>query len=250
MSENPYLPPDADLAKSADELESGSLTRGIDGLYAFTIRQVWSHAWKRSKGAKAPLLLGMLVFGATAWVLTAALARIGLDGQTMINRGDLATGYFVSMVSGVIISPITVPMMAGLIMMAVRRAGGNTIRFGEMFRYFDRVVPLVVLSFLSTVLIYAGLLLCLLPGIYLSVAYTLALPVLVDKNLSPWRALEASRKAIHARWLNVFGLFVATWLFLVLVSIPVITLVWSLPWLLLCIGTLYVIVFGAEETAT
>lgn len=247
MSDNPYAAPKADLSKAFDGLAGGSLQGGIEGRYSLSVDQIWSHAWKSTRGAKAPLVLAMLVFMAASVALSEVLALVGLDGQAYLERGDFVRGYLLTIVSGVILSPVTVPMMAGVVMMAARRAAGRKIRFVEMFAYFDRVVPLVALSVMSTFLMYVGFLLCILPGLYLAVAYSLAAPVLVDKNLGPWQALEASRKAIHQSWFSVCLLIFGTSIIGMVGSIFLITIVWSVPWMMLCFGTLYVTVFGLGD---
>ena len=74
------------------------------------------------------------------------------------------------------------------------------------------------------------MLLLLIPGIYLSIAYRLAIPLVVERGLSPWQALEASRKAISQHWFKVFGLFFVLMLIMLLSMIPLgIGLIWTLP---------------------
>jgi uncharacterized membrane protein len=52
-----------------------------------------------------------------------------------------------------------------------------------------------------------GFLLCLLPGIYLFVAWELFTALLIlDKRLDFWPAMELSRKVITRHWWQVFGL--------------------------------------------
>jgi hypothetical protein len=67
-----------------------------------------------------------------------------------------------------------------------------------------------------------GILLFIFPGIYLSVAYTFALPLIVEKQFNFWKAMETSRKIVTRRWWGVFGFFVVFGFFMLLVSLPVI----------------------------
>lgn len=46
----------------------------------------------------------------------------------------------------------------------------------------------------------------LLPGIYFSVAYTFAIPLVVDRQFEFWPAMETSRKIITRNWIGIFGL--------------------------------------------
>jgi uncharacterized membrane protein len=49
-------------------------------------------------------------------------------------------------------------------------------------------------------------LLCLLPGIYLAVAWVFALPLVIDKKMDFWPAMELSRKVVHRHWWVFFCL--------------------------------------------
>ncbi len=77
--------------------------------------------------------------------------------------------------------------------------------------------------------------------------YYLAFPLIVDKNLGPWEALEASRKAVGKRWFAVFGFAFLLGLINMVAMIPMgIGLVWSVPLSVIAFGILYRNVFGCE----
>ena len=106
-------------------------------------------------------------------------------------------------------------------------------------------MPLFILNILMAVLIYIGFLLLLIPGFYLAIAYMLALPLAMERKLSPWEALEASRKAITQRWFKVFGLMLVLSLIMILSMIPLgIGLIWTFPMFIIAVGILYRTIFG------
>ena len=49
---------------------------------------------------------------------------------------------------------------------------------------------------------------CILPGIYLAVGYTFALPLVIDKKMEFWPAMEVSRRVVHEHWWSVFALLI------------------------------------------
>ena len=51
----------------------------------------------------------------------------------------------------------------------------------------------------------SGLLCCVVPGIYLFVAWWFALPLVIDKRLEFWPAMRLSRKIITLHWWKFFG---------------------------------------------
>jgi uncharacterized membrane protein len=82
------------------------------------------------------------------------------------------------------------------------------------------------------------------------VAYILAIPLVVERKLSPWQALETSRKAITQHWFKVFGLFLVLGVIVLVSAIPLgIGLVWTLPMAIIAIGVLYRTIFGVLPPA-
>ncbi|NDM57784.1 hypothetical protein, partial [Klebsiella pneumoniae] len=78
----------------------------------------------------------------------------------------------------------------GLTMIGIRRAADQPATFNEMFNYFGMLVPLLLTGLLMMLMVYVGFFLLIIPGLYLSVAYMLALPLVAERGLTPWQALE------------------------------------------------------------
>lgn len=73
----------------------------------------------------------------------------------------------------------------------------------------------------------------------------LAIPLVVERGLTPWQALETSRKAITQRWFKVFGLFLLLGLITLVSAIPLgVGLVWTIPLFVIAMGVLYRTIFG------
>jgi uncharacterized membrane protein len=133
--------------------------------------------------------------------------------------------------------------------MGIRRAGGLPVGFDTTFGSFGRAVPALVAGLLSTVLTYIGLILLVIPGVYLVISYCMTMPLIVDRNLSPWEALETSRKAVGKRWFQYFGLLFMVGLLVSLSAIPLgIGLIWTVPWALNVLGVVYRRTFGISQT--
>ena len=76
-------------------------------------------------------------------------------------------------------------------------------------------VQLMLVGLVSTLLTMVGFLLLILPGIYLAVCWSFAIPLVIDKRFEFWPAMELSRKVVHRHWWAVFG-FLLVCLLLVL----------------------------------
>ena len=75
------------------------------------------------------------------------------------------------------------------------------------FTQTQTFVQLMLAGLVSGILESIGLLLCILPGIYLIVAWWLAFPLVIDKRLPFWDAMEVSRKVVSRHWWSFFGFF-------------------------------------------
>ena len=56
------------------------------------------------------------------------------------------------------------------------------------------------MAFVMGILVIIGFLLFIIPGIYLAIGYTMAVPLLVLEEMDFWSALETSRKIVTKNW--------------------------------------------------
>jgi hypothetical protein len=98
-------------------------------------------------------------------------------------------------------------LLGGLAYVFTRRIRGENPQIGDAFNGFSLAfLQLALGGLVSALLISVGLLLCVLPGIYLAVGYTFALPLIIDKKYDFWTAMEVSRRVVHRQWWTMFGL--------------------------------------------
>jgi len=89
-----------------------------------------------------------------------------------------------------------------------------------------------------------------LPGIYLSVAYMMAIPVLIEKKVSPWQALELSRKTVTPQWFSVFLIMLIMGIIVAISAIPLgLGLIWTLPMAYVALGVIYLRLFEGSNRA-
>lgn len=107
----------------------------------------------------------------------------------------------------------------GMSYLGVRRVAGDKVSLKTCFRGVSRycIWTVCLASLMQMVLIWIGFLLLIVPGIYLTFAYLFGLPLVVDRGLSAWDALEVSREAVTRVWWKV------NWVFAIL-ALPVLIL--------------------------
>lgn len=211
----------------------------------FTVSTLIKDAWSYSKGAKGAIWGGVIVM----YLLLIGLGAGGVYLLPMvIGTEDPLTAILAETGFEIIAGFLSYIFTAGIIVIAVNKIGNESFSWKMVFSGFGRLGSLLLLYILQAVLLVIGFLLLILPGIYLSVGYMLAIPLVMIKGMSPWQALEASRKAIHTRWWTVFFSFIAMALITAVSTIPLgIGLIWTVPMFVVLIGILYYHFFGDEE---
>jgi hypothetical protein len=56
------------------------------------------------------------------------------------------------------------------------------------------------------------LVLCMIPGVYLQVAWIFGLPLVADRGMGFWEALGSSRRAVTGHWFKIFALLILAFL--------------------------------------
>jgi hypothetical protein len=215
--------------------------------YDFTIGGLLREAWAKTKGVKGAIWAGSALMYVAMIVIIAGGAMVlpqsGGDGWNPL-----------AMVSDVLFqlfsNAVMVVFSAGIINIGIRRLAGETVGWKMVFDGIPVAGKLIVAGILQTLLIMIGFLLLILPGIYLSVGYCMTIPLIVDRRMSPWQAMEASRKAVHGEWWKIFGLFLVMGVIVFLASLPLgLGLIWVWPMFVVCGALVYRTLFGIERKA-
>jgi len=104
-----------------------------------------------------------------------------------------------------VVNVITPALSAGFLIVAFKLIKGQSTEFGDFFKGFNRFLPIFLTSLVSGIFILIGLVLLVIPGIYLAVAYSFAIAFVVGRNFDFWEAMESSRKIISRNWFSFFA---------------------------------------------
>ncbi len=246
---NIYQAPKADLTeRTVPFAGGGSIEKGIAGDYEFSIRAIIAEAWDKTSGSKGTFWLAFLFYILVMFAVMMASGFVfGLIGMTYTQGDPIGKMIAWMFVSQVVQMALILPLGLGFFMIGLKRASGATVGATEIFGYYPKTLSLLGTMILMYLMVAVGLLLLVLPGIYLMVAYALAMPLVVEKNLSPWQALEASRKAVTHRWFRFVGLSIVVMLITFVAMIPLgVGLIWAYPMMMLVAGIVYRNIFGYE----
>lgn len=228
---------DAESTEKAKEIPVFSLPDKL------SMRALLKQSWIMTRGLKSSIWGGVFLMTIILAGLTTATAYLippfGDPGFGMfdawLNVGSQLVSTFLSMI-----------FVAGLMYIAVRRVSGKSYSWRMIFSGFGRLGQIIVASLLMSVLIVLGFVLLILPGIYLTIGYSLTLPLILDKGLGPWAAMETSRRMIHPKWWQVFGLYVVMYVIYFVSCIPLgLGMIWTIPMFFSLTGVLYHVLIPA-----
>jgi hypothetical protein len=100
---------------------------------------------------------------------------------------------------------LTGPMTAGFFIVARKIHKNEPYDFGAFWKGFDFFVPLMLYTLISTILGTLALIALIIPGIYLFVGWTFAIPFIIFAKMEFWDAMEISRRLVTKKWWNIFG---------------------------------------------
>jgi hypothetical protein len=126
--------------------------------------------------------------------------------QMILNHEFTASGICIVALVTIASSPIYVIFMAGLFKYYLKLIRGEAATIGDAFSGFGPAIgKLILLGLVQNILIWIGCILCILPGIYLMTAWYFAIPLVIDRELGFWEAMETSRKMVNKHWFLVFA---------------------------------------------
>ena len=121
---------------------------------------------------------------------------------------------------GILALLFTGVFQGGIYVLFLKRMRGQPAGFGDAWSGFgEHFVQLLIAGIVMVVLTGLGICCCALPGIYLSVAWMFAIPLIVDKEFRFWDGMEVSRKVVTKYWFQIFLLNLVAYLPAILFAI-------------------------------
>jgi hypothetical protein len=164
-------------------------------------------AWERIKADPATVL-GALVVG---MLVSNAVSFVG-QAVTSIDQKDLTLqiiGGVLSLANAVVATFMT----GGMTMFAIKVARGDPYQFGDIFkggRFFWSILGAELLIGLG---VFFGILLLIVPGILLGLAWAIAIPLVVDREMGAidamkesWRLMQGHKGGMFLFWLLMIPL--------------------------------------------
>lgn len=157
----------------------------------------------------------------------------------------LLTLAFSTWIIGLIVAG---PLTAGFFYIIFNRIRGGNFYLGDIIKGFEVWVPAALADILISIFVGLGFMFLIIPGIIISALYLFAIPLIIEKRMDFWQAMETSRKLVSRNLLefSIFMLLLYVILFIGILLLGVGILV-ALPVVFAAIAYAYVDLFGLEN---
>ena len=206
-----------------------------EGDYELDIGSCFSRSWELVKnnfwpviGVSTLVFFIIMAFNQITELFTGPIIQ-GMIRQHVFSPG----GIFIVVLVSILGAPVYVVLMAGLMKYFLKLIRGEPTAIGDAFAGFGPMTgQLILLGLVMNLLVLIGFVLCIIPGIFLQVAWLFAMALVIDRRMNFWDAMELSRKMVCKHWFIVFA-------FLIVYSLVVMAGV-----IACCIGILVTIPIG------
>lgn len=239
----------------------GSIESATKGEYSLNIEAILKEAWQITLKSRLSINVGLVICLLIA-MFTSMLASTPLGGIEVVIEDPQSMTLL-----NIIVTLVVYPFLAGVEMMGVFHSVGLKTRYQLIFAFLKRGSWVAVCALLTSTFVTIGLALFYLPGIFLAVALSLALPLVVEKRMSPMKAIILCVKATRFQWFKIFAIYLLLALAMIVSALPIAAAVGSelgfiaIAFFLFCLafiapmfynvkGILYREIFGLQMQAS
>lgn len=194
----------------------GSIEKALKGEYSINVSAVLKEAWQTSLHSRKAINLGLLFCLAISLVVVSIAGQYAGGIQALMTHEQYGPG--VNLALTLVVSPFIV----GVELMGVFHAVGIKTKASMVWSFLNKAAFVTLCALLTSTFTSLGFALLIIPGVYLAVALSLVLPLLVLKNLSPLKAIVISLQATRFQWINLFLVYFVLVLALIFTLLPVI----------------------------
>ena len=168
----------------------------------FSIGDAVGFGWETTKNNLGFLILAVLIL----WIVSAIPG--GLQSPFYMSTGAAA-------VAGIIFSLLSI-VVGVFVNMAQIRIGlrfcsGETADFEDLYNEYPKFVDMLIGMILYGLIILAGFILLIIPGIYWAIRYHYVGYLIIDQNMKPVAALKRSGELTRGVWWHLLGFWIVMW---------------------------------------
>lgn len=209
---NPYQAP----ASSWVEAQPAAGEEIIPGSDPIDPMACLKRAWELTKRHFGLLIGAGLIYGILSGGFDAATsAALGLNTQAeleaesefgLASQASVPTGL--ALLQWVLSSLVDLFLGLGLARIGLNLVSGKAADISMLFGEGRKLVPMVAASIMYYAMVVVGLILLIVPGIYLALRFSQFGVAIVDKDMGAIESLQYSARLTEGNKMNLFGLYV------------------------------------------
>ncbi len=191
----------------------GSPDKAVQGDYTLNPNAILKEGWQLTASTKQPILLGLIMVILIGMVFSIITSSY-LGGMEVVIQDANK-----QMVLNLVVTVVLWPFIAGIEMMGISHAIGIKTQANMIFSFLKRSAFIALGALIITSLTSLGFYL-ILPGIYLTVALSLTVPLIVEKRMSPTAAILLSIKATRFQFFKMLHIYLVLFSVLIAALLP------------------------------
>ncbi len=199
----------------------GNIESALKGDYQIDVKAILNEAWQQTLKSRLAINVGLL-FSLMLGILVSFVVSNYLGGIEAVLTNPEA-----SMLLNVVVTIAVWPFVGGVEMMGVLHAIGMKTDVKMTFAFLKRASWVVLCALFTSVLISFGFQLFILPGVFLAVTLSLTIPLVIEKKMTPMKAIVLSIQTLRFKFLSLFFLYSILFMLLVVLFIPLVLLLES-----------------------
>ncbi len=222
MSSIPYAAPQSHWSEPADssDVELSEIQHGsevIDPMDCF------SRGIELTKRKFLPdiLLIGIVYFGCIFGlsIVTSVIELIVTGGQRTSGEMTSVNVFFV-ILNQIVMQVVSIFLQLGLARIGLNLVSGKEVSIGLLFGQGSKLLNAVLASILFYIAVMIGLILLVVPGIYIALRYGQFMNAIVDRDLGVIEAFEYSSSITTNNRLNLFLFWLLALIAFIIGAIP------------------------------
>ncbi|MDD2838390.1 MAG: hypothetical protein PHX59_05485 [Sulfuricurvum sp.] len=228
--------------------------------YDFNIIDIIKASYRQLKGFKVTGWILIIIMAVVTYTLYQAIVLFLPPAE--LNSEQMKQNM---LLFGFLAIPISAPLMTGFFMTIISYTRGEKVSYKSIFKYYPIMWKLSLASlFIHTINkgVFFGInivgnylqigwfvILGYLVSVCIGIIYIFTLPLIADKGLKIWDAMELSRKAIFAHFFKIIFLYLSFIIMMAISAIPLgIGMIWTVPMIFIGFyGLLYRVMFDGIE---
>ena len=219
----------------------GDTNNSLSGQYKFDLSDIFKQAWHLTQQHKWLIVqMVLIVLCIAVGLVVITLNLFGIEDLTQIPAD-------VQRMIDIMLTVLLAPFFTAIMATGVNHAVGGKGRVSHLFNLLPKAAFLGLTSLLIALLVQIGLMLLIIPGLYLTMATSFALLIVAEKQIGPTHAILLSIKVVNRYWLEFAKIYLifALLFFSVILTFGV-SMIWVAPMYYHVQGILYRDLFGIK----